>query len=261
MNSDPAVVREVCDDVTILRFNRPNNRNALTDEIKTQLCEYIPQFFADSAKRCLVLTGSGDAFCAGGDLQTLRYGQTAAQTRARMTKSHMWARLLLTGEKPVIMAVNGATAGAGFGLALLGDLTIASESAYFLPGFFSLGVAADLALPLTLSRAVGVPRAKQILLCNRKVSAAEALQLGLLAEVTSPARLLERAMELARQLAAGPTLAIGQTKTLMNASFEVSADLYFDAEVAAQTLAFASTDCKEGVEAFLCKRAPRFIGR
>ena len=261
MISDPAVIREFHDGVTVLRLNRPTTRNALTDEIKTQLCDYIPQFFAAEAERCLVLTGSGEAFCAGGDLQTLRSGQTVAQTRARMAKSHLWARLLLTGEKPVVMAVNGAAAGAGFGLALLGDLTIAVERAYFLPGFFSVGVAADLALPLTLSRAVGVPRAKQILFCNKKLSAAEALQLGLIAELVSPARLFERAMELARQLATGPTLAIGLTKNLINASFDRSAELYFTAEVAAQAIAFASSDCKEGVEAFLGKRAPRFIGR
>src|SRR5579863_9155254 len=126
--TDAAVQREVQGGLTLLRLSRPALRNALTDEVKAHLGEFIPAFFADPTARCLLVTGTGDAFCAGGDLRGLAKGASAAQTRARMDKSHSWAHGLLTGEKPVIMAVNGVAAGAGFGLALLGDIILAADS-------------------------------------------------------------------------------------------------------------------------------------
>ncbi|HWM67880.1 MAG TPA: enoyl-CoA hydratase-related protein [Steroidobacteraceae bacterium] len=246
--------------VTLLRLARPERMNALTDEIKSELCELIPQFFDDPTARCLLITGSGAAFCAGGELRSLATGPTPAQTRGRLERSHRWAHLLMTGEKPVIMAVNGAAAGAGFGLALLGDITVASDSAYFLPGFTSIAVAADLAVALTLPRAVGVPRAKEILFRNRRIEAPEAAHMGLISAVYPAAELLPAAMQLARQLACGPTLSIGLTKSLIHQSYELSLEGYLAAEIAAQMQAFSSSDCREGVDAFFAKRSPRFTG-
>jgi 2-(1,2-epoxy-1,2-dihydrophenyl)acetyl-CoA isomerase len=256
----PAVQREICGALTILRLSRPETMNALTDEMKGDLGALIPEFFDDPQSRCLLLTGSGDAFCAGGDLRSLRGGHTAAQTQARMENSHRWVRRLLSGEKPVITAVNGAAAGAGFGLALLGDIVLASESAYFFPGFLAVGVAADLALPLTLPRAVGVPRAKEILLSNRRIDSDEAARIGLVSRFVPAADLMNEAIRLGKELAEGPTLAIGLTKKLINTSYDASISDYLAAETAAQTLTFASADCVEGVDAFFSKRRARFRG-
>jgi 2-(1,2-epoxy-1,2-dihydrophenyl)acetyl-CoA isomerase len=256
----PAVQREICGALTILRLSRPETMNALTDEIKADLGTLIPEFFDNPLARCLLLTGSGESFCSGGDLQSLRGGHTAAQTMARMENSHRWVSRLLSGEKPVITAVNGAAAGAGFGLALLGDVILASERAYFFPGFLGVGVAADLALPLTLPRAVGVPRAKEILLSNRRVHSDEAARIGLISRLIPAADLMNEAIRLGEELAEGPTMAIGLTKRLIHLAYATSLPDYLAAETAAQTLTFASADCIEGVDAFFSKRRPCFRG-
>ncbi len=245
----------------ILRLCQPDRMNALSEPLKGELGEHIPAFFADPGARCLLITGTGRAFCAGGDLETLRHGQSPAETRSRMARSHDWTRLLLSGAKPVITAVNGAAAGAGFGLALMGDVILAADDAYFLPGFTGVGVAADLAITMTLPRAVGVPRAKDILLTNRKVGASEALEMGMISRIVPAAKLLDEAMALGERLAAGPTLGLGLTKDLVNQAFELPLDAYLAREVAAQTECFASEDCREGVDAFFAKRRPRFEGR
>ena len=258
--SGAAVEREKHDGLTILRLCRPEQKNALTQEIKEALCALVPEFFAEPGARCLLITGKGEAFCAGGDLRTLAGGSTPEQTRARMAQSHVWASRLMTGEKPVIMAVNGAAVGAGFGLALLGDIVLASDSAYFVPGFSAIGVAADLGVALTLPRAVGVVRAKDILLRNRRLSAAEALGIGLVSAVHPRDALMSAAVGIGQQLAMGPTMGLGLTKTLINRSYDMPLEAFLAAETAAQTLTFASADCAEGVEAFFTKRPPRFRG-
>ena len=113
--------------LVILRLNRPDAMNALTLEIKNALNEFVPRFFADPECRCLMITGTGRAFCAGGDVRNMKGEQVPAEVRARLTISHNgWARDILQGEKPVVMAVNGPAVGAGFGLAMLGDIVLAS---------------------------------------------------------------------------------------------------------------------------------------
>jgi 2-(1,2-epoxy-1,2-dihydrophenyl)acetyl-CoA isomerase len=172
MNETSAVLRETRAGLTILRLNQPERMNALSADIKGALAREIPDFMQDPSARCLLITGTDKAFCAGGDIRNMVGEQNALEVRERLAASHEnWARHLLLGDKPVIMAVNGPAVGAGFALAMLGDLIIASESAYFLAGFSAIGAAADMGLGATLPRAVGMPRAKDILFTNRRVSA------------------------------------------------------------------------------------------
>jgi len=257
MNSPLA--QESRGNLTILRLALPAKRNALTTGMKAGLEEAIARYFREPAARCLIITGSDGAFCAGGDLAGLEAGHSPAQTRWRMEGSHRWAKLLMTGEKPVITAINGVAAGAGFGLALLGDIVLAAEGAAFIPGFGAVGVAPDMALAMTLPRAVGMIRAKDILLANRRVDADEAQRIGLVSRVVPAAELMPTAIELGESLAQGPTLAFGLTKRLLNTS-ACSLDAFLAAEVAAQTEAFASHDCAEGVRAFHAKGSPVFRG-
>ncbi|HMH88931.1 MAG TPA: enoyl-CoA hydratase-related protein [Steroidobacteraceae bacterium] len=255
-----AVARTMDEGLTLLTLSRPDSMNALSTEIKEALDLHIADFLADPAQRCLVLTGSGSAFCAGGDLSSLANGHTPAQTQDRLRVSHRIVRMLLSGSKPVITAVNGAAVGAGFSLALMGDVVLASDEAYFLPAFPQVGVAADLALALTLPRAIGMPRAKDVLLNNRKVEGAEAERIGLISRLLAPEELMECALTMGRRLAAGATLASGLTKGLLHAGYEQPLETFLALETSAQTLAFASDDCREGVAAFFGRRKPAFTG-
>ncbi|WP_440641334.1 enoyl-CoA hydratase/isomerase family protein [Bradyrhizobium sp. PUT101] len=251
-----AVLFERHEDVVVVRLNSPARRNALELRVKQKLETGIPELLGDRTIRCLVITGTGDAFCAGGDINNMGE-RDAPSVRKRMQATHAWAKRLLTAEKPVVAAVNGAAAGAGFSLALLCDLVLVSDKGYFRAAFPGLGAAPDLGLALTLPRAIGSSRAKDILLTNRRVEAAEAVSIGIAKRVVPAATLLDEAVALAKELAAGPATSLGLTKTLLNNAYGTIED-FFAAEAFAQGVAFGSREFAEGVDAFLHKRKPDF---
>ncbi|MBU4611941.1 enoyl-CoA hydratase/isomerase family protein [Achromobacter sp. GG226] len=243
--------------VTVFRLNQPASRNALSFEMKNRLIAEVPAFLDDASARCLVITGSDGVFCAGGDIRTMKGEQTAASVRARMASSHAWLSRLMTTEKPIIAAVNGPAVGAGLSLALLGDIVMSSEDAYFMGGFAKLGVVPDLGLAYSLARSVGAQRAKEVLLANRKILPAEALAMGMISRVVPTADLERSALELAQQLADGPATSLGLTKLMVNSAYRTPAE-YLEQEAFAQVMAFNSPEFREGVDAFLNKRPPVF---
>jgi 2-(1,2-epoxy-1,2-dihydrophenyl)acetyl-CoA isomerase len=251
-----AVIVERRDDVALLRLNQPQTMNALSPAIKRGLETAVPQLMGDSAVRCIVITGTDRAFCAGGDISNMA-DRSAPSVRERMHPSHGWVKLLLTGEKPIIAAVNGAAAGAGFSLAMMCDFVVLADNAYFKAGFPGLGAAPDLGLALTLPRAIGMLRAKDILMTNRRVSAGEALTLGMATRVVPAASLLDEALTLAQSLAAGPATSLGLTKHLLNQAYGPITD-FLSQEAMTQAIAFGSEEFSEGVAAFLGKRKPQF---
>jgi 2-(1,2-epoxy-1,2-dihydrophenyl)acetyl-CoA isomerase len=256
-----AVELEIRGGLTILRLNQPESMNALSREMKDKLAEYVPQFIDDADARCLLITGSGNSFCAGGDLKSIVGPQSPQAVRDRLSGSHeRWVKHLLQGRKPVVTAVNGAAVGAGFALAMLGDIILASDDAYFIAGFANVGAAADLALAMTLPRAIGMTRAKELLLLNERVSAQQALSMGMINRVSASGDLLDAAVGVGEKLAAGPTVGLGLTKMLMNKGFEEPLSHFFDSEIAAQVAAFATSDFSEGLAAFESKRRPSFKG-
>jgi 2-(1,2-epoxy-1,2-dihydrophenyl)acetyl-CoA isomerase len=247
--------------VALIRLNEPKSMNALSAGIREGFYGALPGLLEDPEVRCIVITGTGDAFCAGGDIRNMGV-KPAPAIRSRMQNSHgRFISRLLKAEKPVITAVNGAAAGAGFSLALLGDVILASRSAYFLTAFSRLGACPDLGLLATLPRAIGMARAKDILLTSRKVTADEAWQMGLVSRVVEPAALLDTAMETAEALAAAPTVTIGLIKRLLLRAYDTSIDEFLDQEAFAQAIAQSTEDFIEGVEAFRGKRKPKFKGR
>lgn len=251
-----ALVLERHEAVAVLRLNCPQTRNALTAEIKAGLGTMVPRLMADATVGCLVLTGTGQSFCAGGDLRAMQ-DRAPDAVRHRMRTSYAWVRLLLEGDTPVIAAVNGAAAGAGFSLALLCDIVLMADDAYVQPSFPAIGAVPDLGLALTLPRAIGMARARALLLTNRRVGAPEAVAMGLAAKQCPASELMDQALAMAQSLAAGPRRSLGLTKRLLNQAFG-PLDGFLETEAELQAQAFGTADFAEGVDAFLGKRRPVF---
>lgn len=245
--------------VATLILNEPKSMNAMSAGIKAGIEAHLPGLLADSSVRAIILTGTGKAFCAGGDIRSMDDRATLS-VKTRMTRTYRWLIPLLTADKPIIAAVNGAAAGAGLSLALTTDLIVAARDARFKAGFPGIGAVADLGLAYTLPRAIGHQRASDILLTNREVGAEEAHAMGLVARLAEPEALMATAMELAQALAAGPTVSLALTKRLMRRAFELPLEGFLESEAMAQVVAFGSGDFDEGVAAFKAKRKPDFKG-
>ncbi|WP_119418220.1 enoyl-CoA hydratase/isomerase family protein [Desertibaculum subflavum] len=257
----PSVIARRDGRVGLIQLNEPKSMNALSGGIKAGLDQHIPAMLRDAEVRCLVITGEGKAFCAGGDIRSMGQGQRAPlAVRERVARGHDWTRMLLEHEKPVVAMVNGAVAGAGLSLMLMADIVIASDAATFRAGFPALGAVPDLGLAYTLPRAVGFLRAKEMLLTNRQVLPPEAAAMGLVNRVVPAQELQAEAMKLAAQLADGPW-SLGLTKTLMKRAYDDTLESFLEGEAMAQAMAFASEDFAEGVEAFMGKRKAAFKGR
>ncbi len=261
---DGTIRYEVADGVATITFDRPSAMNALNIATKVALLEAVTAAAADDAVRCLLLTGTGRAFCVGQDLREhvgLLTSKDPSLWRTVPEHYNPVARTLATMDKPVVAGVNGVAAGAGASMAMAADLRIVAASAGFNLAFAGIALSADTGASWYLPRLIGAGRARDLLLRPRTVGAEEALTLGLATEVVPDAELADRAREVAVQLAAGPTLAFAAIRHAMAYSAENPLEASLEHESQWMERTGASADHAEAVEAFLAKRAPRFTGR
>jgi 2-(1,2-epoxy-1,2-dihydrophenyl)acetyl-CoA isomerase len=244
--------------VVTITLNRPDVLNAFTAEMHRQLVGAFKDA-REPAVRAVVITGAGRGFCVGQDLN--EFGEAAKDIAGRLRGNyHPTVLAVRELEKPVLAAVNGPAAGAGLSLACACDLRIAAETATFVPAFISIGLVPDMGGTFFVRRLLGTARAFEWMTSGRRLSAAEALEWGLVSEVVEDDRLPERAAERAAELAALPTRGIALSKRLFDHAEHTTLEEQLELEAQLQAAATRTDDFREGVAAFLEKREPRFQG-
>jgi 2-(1,2-epoxy-1,2-dihydrophenyl)acetyl-CoA isomerase len=244
--------------VQTITLNRPEKLNAFTRAVHDGLRGALEQA-SDPEVRAVVITGAGRGFSAGQDLTEFgEAGDIASMLRATYHLNVLAIRAL---EKPVLAAVNGVCAGAGLSLACACDLRIASDAAFFVPGFVGIGLVPDSGGTYFLQRLLGTPRAFEWMTSNRRLTAAEAHAWGLVSEVLEADSFAARVAERAAELASAPTRAIALTKRLYDAAATSTLEEQLELEAELQAEAAQTQDFREGVAAFVEKREARFGGR
>src|SRR5256886_13580306 len=245
--------------VLTIRLNRPDVLNAFNAELHRALGSGLKEA-GEADVRAVVITGAGRGFCVGQDLTEFREapGDIGSRLRESYHPNILAIRAL---EKPVIAAVNGVAAGAGMSFACACDIRIAADSASFIPAFINIGLIPDSGGSYFVTRILGPARAFEWLTSGRKLTAAEAHACGLASEVVETDGLTARAAEVAAQLAALPTRAIGMTKRLIDHALNATLERQLEREAELQAAATQTEDFREGVAAFLEKRPPEFGGR
>jgi 2-(1,2-epoxy-1,2-dihydrophenyl)acetyl-CoA isomerase len=249
--------------VATIRMNRPERMNAYNREMGEALLAEAAAAAGDPSVRCIVLTGAGKAFSAGGDVEMFASfrGEGPGEFLDLTIFLHAFIATLRRAPKPVVAAVNGVAAGAGFSMALACDAAVAAASARFTLAYQNIGLSPDGGMTFFLARAVGTQRAMEMTLFQRILTADQAASWGLVQEVFPDAEFGKRVSDLAGRLATGPTLAYARAKELYNRA--VSQPLETQLEEERQNIARSAqtADFREGVAAFLGKRPPRFEGR
>ena len=247
------------DGVVTITLDRPERKNAVTGEMWDELLAIFADVGRRDDDRVLVITGAGDGFCSGADVSGMPDQQGHPLAAMRHVGDVCMA--LHTLRQPTIAKVNGVAAGAGCNLALGCDLIVASSRARFSEIFARRGLTIDFGGSWVLPRRIGLHRAKELALFADIIDAAEAQRLGLVNRVVEPEELDATVDEWAARLAAGPPIALAQTKRLLNDGFSSTLQQALEGEAAAQSVNFATSDTAEAMSAFLAKREPKFEGR
>lgn len=245
--------------VAIITLNRPDKLNSFDNSMGANLHLALDHCMENDVVRCVLLTGAGRGFCAGQDLEEAISGVGDIEDHVE-NKYNPMVRKIRAIEKPVIAAVNGVAAGAGANLAYCCDIILATESAKFIQSFINIGLVPDTGGTYFLPRLVGLHKASVMTMLGEKMTAEEAKDLGLVYKVFPDGELMEGAVALAKRMAKMPTRGIGLTKRALNHSLRNSLDEQLAVERELQGIAGRTLDNAEGINAFLEKRKPVFIG-
>ena len=257
------ILLDLHEGLATLTLNRPDKRNAMSDDMRSEFIDALESISADKSIRALVLTGAGKAFCAGGDIEGMQRrlsapaGEVGFNGWHRQQRVHRTQMLLHHMPKPVVVAVNGAASGLGADTALACDFVIGCEWTSLTWSYIHRGIVPDGGGMYFLPRRVGLARAKELIFSGRKVDAKEALALGLMDRMVSAEDLLPQAQAWARELSQGSATALALTKTILNQSFELPAQQIFAQGSQAQGICYTSTEHRASVEAFLDKSSPK----
>jgi len=247
--------------IAVVLLNRPKVRNAMNDEMRVDLIARLDSLSRDDSVRALVITGNGEAFCAGGDIKSMQQrlqadpGKVAFNGWQRQQRTHHAVTALHNFGKPTIAAVNGAATGLGADLAFCCDFVLASDKASFAMTYIARGLIPDGGGMYFLPRRVGLAKAKELFFSCRKVEAQEALQLGMADRTCAHDALLPTAVAWAAEMSAGSPAAIALTKSILNQSFEKDAEEVFALGSQAQAICYTTAEHRASVESFLAKRS------
>jgi 2-(1,2-epoxy-1,2-dihydrophenyl)acetyl-CoA isomerase len=246
-----------------LTLNRPDAANALNLPMAKEFLDAALHCTMHEGVRAVLVDAAGKLFCAGGDVKSFATQGDAlpAGMKELTTYLHAGISTFARARQPVIMAVQGAAAGAGLSLAASGDLVLAAESAKFTMAYTGIGVSPDGSSSYFLPRLIGMRRTQELMITNRRLSAAEALEWGLVTQVLPDADLAASALALAQQLASGPTKAYGSVKRLLNETFTSTLETQMELEARCFVENTQGHDGREGIQAFVEKRKPSFEGR
>ena len=259
-----SILFEAQDGYAVITLNRPDRLNSFNVEMHERLRDAVAEVKRRDDVRALLLTGAGRGFCAGQDLSDRTVKADAAPVDLGYTLSTFYNPLIRTLRelpKPVISAVNGVAAGAGANLALAADIVIAARSASFVQAFAKIGLVPDCGGTYFLPRLAGTARAMGLALLGDKLSAEDAERWGLIWKCVDDAKLMDEARALAKQLGTGPTKGYADIKRAIYSSATNTLDAQLDLERDLQRELGKTADYREGVQAFLEKRAPKFTGR
>lgn len=266
MTDQPELLTSIEDGIARITFNRPHARNALTGYMVDTMREFLKTVEHDPAVRCVIITGAGDHFMAGGDVKAFNEVldmDGEARRRHFEIKASNAVGLFAVMErlpKPIIAKIRGACAGAAVGWAAAADFVLVSDTALFLVAHIKLGTSPDGAVTWHLPRVVGLRKAKEMAMLGDRVLAEEAVAIGLANRMVPDAELDAETEKLARRLAEGPTVAIGRTKQLLNVAAENTLQRQMQLEAEGFGACAVTDDFIDGMRSFAEKRAPVFKG-
>jgi len=260
--TDEPLLFAVENSIARLTLNRPDTGNAIDLDLAWALVEAAIRCDADAAIRCVVLTGAGRLFCAGGDIGLFASaGERAPALLSELAGTlHMAISRFARMSKPLLVLVNGPAAGAGFSLAMMGDVVLASRAAHFTAAYGGIGLTPDGGMSWNLPRLVGLRKAQEMILTNRRVPADEAERIGLVTRAVEAAALEDEGAATALSLSRSATVALGAARALLLTGFAAGLETQLEEEARAISAAGGRAEFREGIAAFLGKRKPNFGG-